>query len=44
MNDSAKNFEGKIILLQLEGKDTDIVVEYLIDKKLHLESVNELTQ
>ena len=27
-----------------EDKDTDLVVQYKIDKKLNLESVNELTQ
>ena len=27
-----------------EEKDTDLVVQYMIDKKLNLESVNELTQ
>jgi len=39
-----KDFEDKIIPCQWEDKDTDIVVQYQIDKKLNLESVHELTQ
>lgn len=44
MSDSGKNFEEKIVPCQWEDKDTDIVVQYQIDKKLNLESVNELTR
>lgn len=39
------NFEDEMIVIsQWDEKDTDLVVEYKIDKKLKLESVPELSQ
>lgn len=38
------NFEKMIVPCQWDEKDTDLVVEYKIDKKLKLESVPELSQ
>ncbi len=38
------NIEELIVPTTWEEKDTDLVVQYQIDKKLKLESVNELSQ
>lgn len=36
-------FEKSIIPSQWEEKDTDLVVQHMMDKKLNLESVSELS-
>jgi len=44
MADTASNIENDIVETTWEDKDTDLVVQYQIDKKLNLESVPELSQ
>jgi len=44
MENSAESIEDSIVDTTWEEKDTDLVVQYQIDKKLKLESVDELSQ
>lgn len=39
-----EDFEKMIVPCQWDEKDTDLVVQYKMDKKLNLESVSELSQ
>lgn len=38
------NFESLIVPSQWDEKDTDLIVQFKMDKKLKLESVPELSQ
>ncbi len=44
MNNSAEDITESIVETSWEDKDTDLVVQYKMDKKLNLESVDELSQ
>jgi len=40
----ANSIENSIVETTWEDKDTDLLVQYQIDKKLKLESIDELSQ
>ena len=44
MTNSTESIEGLIIPTTWEEKDTDLVVQYQLYKKLNLKSVDELSQ
>lgn len=44
MANLSESLEESIVETTWEEKDTDLVVQYQIDKKLNLESVDELSQ
>lgn len=44
MKNSAESIEDSIVETTWEEKDTDLVVQYQLYKKLKLESVDELSQ
>ncbi len=44
MENPSESIEKSVVETTWEDKDTDLVVQYQIDKKLHLESVDELSQ
>ena len=44
MKNSTESIEDSIVETTWEEKDTDLVVQYQIYKKLNLESVDELSQ